>query len=124
MDITLPTPTTEDLYIKSVNKTVDSYKAQLTLLRKRGDEIALPNRDFDTGNLTKPGEYRLADETYAKLVQKLAARRFDLVTPELQANIMAFYGNSNRPQPDNMSADEWHKVVSAVDDLKGLGPGQ
>jgi hypothetical protein len=126
VDITLPSPTTEDLYIKSVNETVDSYKSQLNLLRQRGNQIALPNRDFDTGNLTRPDEYRLADEAYAKLVQQLAAHKFNLVTPELQANIMAFYSNRNpkRPPSDKLSADEWRRVESAVDDLKSLHPGQ
>ena len=71
-DITLPTPTTEGLYIKSVNKTVDSYKAQLTTLRHDRNHIDLPNVDFDTGMPTKPEEYKLADQTYAKLVEKLA----------------------------------------------------
>jgi len=122
LDITVPSPGTEDLYIESVNKTVDSYKAQLRLLRPRGNQIALPNLDFDTGHPTKPNEYRLADETYAKLVEELAAHNFELVTPELQANIMAFYSNPNRSQPDTISAGEWHKVVSAVDSLKGLAP--
>ena len=78
----------------------------------------MPNVDFDTGKPTKPDEYQLADQTYAKLVQKLADRKFDLVSPELQANLLAFYSNSAHQQPDDMSADEWRKVESAVNDLK------
>lgn len=119
LDVTLPTPQTEDLYIKSVNKTVDSYKAQLTALRQKRTRIELPNLDFDTGKPTKPDEYQLADQTYAKLVEKLAERKFDLVSPELQANLLAFYSNSAHQQPDDMSADEWRKVEAAVSDLKG-----
>jgi hypothetical protein len=124
VDVTLPSPATEDLYIESVNKTVDSYKAQLKLLRQSGNQITLPNRDFDTGNPTKPTEYRLADETYSKLVQQLATRKFDLVTPDLQANIVAFYSEPTRLQPDKMSVDERRKLESAVGDLKSLHPGQ
>jgi hypothetical protein len=118
IDIKLPTPTTEDLYIKSVNKTVDSYKAQLATLRQPRNHIDLPNLDFDTGKPTTPQEYKLADQTYAKLVAKLADRKFDLVTPGLQANLLSFYGNSSHAQPDDMSQDEWRKVESAVSDLK------
>ena len=119
VDFTLPSNTTEDLYIKSVNRTVDSYNAQLTLLQ-RENPLTLPNRDFDTGKLTNLGEYKLADETYAKLVDKLSARHFDLVTPELQASIVAFYGSS---QPDRPSPNDWQKVVSEVDGLKNWRPG-
>ena len=116
-DITLPTPTTEGLYIKSVNKTVDSYKAQLTTLRHDRNHIDLPNVDFDTGMPTKPEEYKLADQTYAKAGREIG-RNFDLTTPKLQANLIAFYNNPTHGQPADMSPDEWRKVESAVGDLK------
>src|SRR5215472_16356061 len=61
-DITLPTTDTEDLYIKSVNKTVDVYRGQLAELRNNRRAFSLPNRDCDTGNPTTPNEYNLADE--------------------------------------------------------------
>ena len=113
VDITLPSPKTEDLYIQSVNQTVDTYRAELNLLRKGPDTFTLPNRDFDTGNPTKPSEYKLADETYAKLVEKLAENKFNLVAPELQANIVAFYGGSNtRRNPltcRRMSGTKWSR---------------
>ena len=118
VDVKMPSPTTEDLYIKSVNKTVDSYKAQLAALRQHKNHIDLPNVDFDTGKPTKPEEYKLADKTYAKLVAKLADRNFDLMTPGLQANLVAFYSKSSHTQPSDMSSDEWRKVESAVSNLK------
>ena len=74
----------------------------------------MPNRDFDTGKSTKPGEYRLADETYPKLVDKLWARHFDFVTPKLQANIVAFYAGFRGIQLDNYAPDQWNKVVPKV----------
>jgi hypothetical protein len=117
VDFTLPSSTTEDLYIKSVNKTVDSYNSQLALLR-HGKQIALPNRDFDTGQPTKPGEYQLADETYDQLVDKLSSRRFDLVTPDLRANILTFYASSRLLPPANTTPDQWRKVRSQVDELR------
>ena len=41
--------------------------------------------DFDTGNPTGPGEYRLTDETYAKLLDKLAKEKFGGMLPDLRA---------------------------------------
>src|SRR5262249_39671767 len=67
-----PTPQTEDLYFKSVNKTVEVYGALLAQLRA-GNTPALPNRDFDTGDSIHPGEYSLADKSYSRLVRGLAA---------------------------------------------------
>jgi len=52
-----PTPQTEDLYIKSINTTVDQYRAFLDEVRAK--TLALPNRDLDSGQATKAGEYTL-----------------------------------------------------------------
>src|SRR6202011_5833696 len=42
-----PTPQTEDLYIKSINTTVDQYRAFLEEVRT--DTLVLANCDFDSG---------------------------------------------------------------------------
>ena len=42
-----PTPQTEDLYFKSINTTVDQYRAFLEQVR--ADTLVLPNRDLDDG---------------------------------------------------------------------------
>ena len=42
-----PTPQTEDLYIKSINTTVDQYRAFLEEVRT--DTLVLPNCDLDSG---------------------------------------------------------------------------
>jgi Zinc dependent phospholipase C len=97
-----PTPQTEDLYFKSINATVDQYKA-LLLETQHGASLTLPNCDLDSGKDTKEGEYSLADETYAKLVGQLAENKFDRTTPELRDNILQFYSDvsaSNRRKDD------------------------
>lgn len=121
-DITLPTTDTEDLYIKSVNKTVDVYRGQLAELRNNRRAFSLPNRDCDTGNPTTPNEYNLADETYAKLVEKLAANKFQWITPQLRANLVAYYSHPQSPHPEGMSADEWQKVELTVAELREINP--
>src|ERR1700685_3844791 len=44
-----PTPQTEDLYIKSINTTVDQYRG--FLLQVSADTLVLPNRDLDDGGV-------------------------------------------------------------------------
>jgi hypothetical protein len=119
LDITVPSSTTEDLYIASVNKTVDSYNADLASML-HGGRIALPNLDFDTGRPTEYGEYQLADESYDNLVGKLSARHFDLLTPELQANIVSYYANVRGDQSPKTSPADWNKVLAKVDALKNV----
>src|ERR1700756_3907779 len=75
-----PTPQTEDLYIKSINTTVDQYWAFLEEVRT--DTLVLANCDFDTGKGTEAAEYSLTDETYAKLLGQLSERKFDRASPE------------------------------------------
>src|SRR5271157_2376203 len=70
-----PTPQTEDLYIKSINTTVDQYRAFLEEVRTA--TLVLPNSDLDSGQATKAAEYSLADDTYAKLLGQLSSHKFD-----------------------------------------------
>ena len=56
----------------------------------RADTLVLPNRDLDSGNVTKAAEYSLTDETYAKLLTQLSNRQYDQTSPALRANILDF----------------------------------
>src|SRR5437660_1714936 len=95
LDFKIPTKKTEDLYIASVNHTVEDYKQHLGEVGKK--DLQLPNTDFDTGRATHAGEYALTDKTYSRLLDALARRNFDRITPDLRDNILAFFGDPNAP---------------------------
>ena len=84
-----PTPKTAEMYFWSFNTSVDQYRAFLEELRT--NSVQLSNVDFDTGKRTKAAEYMLTDDSYAKLLAKLAEHKFDRVSAELRANILDFY---------------------------------
>jgi hypothetical protein len=115
-----PTPQTEDLYIKSINTTVDQYRTYLEQVRT--DSLVLPNCDFDTGQPTRAAEYSLTDDTYAKLLDRLEDHNFDHVTPELRANILDFYSDLSAPIDTKKDPDEWKNVLSDLDKLKSITP--
>src|SRR5713226_8784912 len=115
-----PTPQTEDLYIKSINTTVDQYRAFLEAVRT--DSLVLPNCDFDSGKVTKAAEYSLTDDTYARLLARLSGRKFDLTSPELRANILEFYSDLSVPIDTKRDPDDWKSVLSALDQLKAVAP--
>ncbi|HEY7099197.1 MAG TPA: zinc dependent phospholipase C family protein [Terriglobales bacterium] len=94
VDFKIPTTQTEDMYIKSVNTTVESYGHQLRTLDASG-HLDLANLDCDTGADVALGEYELADKTYAKLVEDLAKKKFDQISPELRADLLHFYAPAN-----------------------------
>ena len=115
-----PTAQTEDLYFKSINTTVDQYRALLEEVRN--DKLALPNMDLDSGQPTKAAEYSLTDEAYAKLLGQLSNRKFDLTSPELRANILEFYSDSSAAIETKKDPVRWQSVLSSLDQLKSAAP--
>jgi hypothetical protein len=115
-----PTPQTEDLYIKSINTTVDQYRVFLEQVR--ADALVLPNCDLDSGDATKAAEYSLADESYAQLVGQLSERKFDLTSPELRANILDFYSDLSVPIETKKDEGRWRGLLTTLDQLKSAAP--
>jgi hypothetical protein len=112
----IPTQKTEDLYIASVDKTVEDYTK---LLQETGaGDLQLTNTDFDTGHDTRAGEYGLTDKAYARLLGELSGHNFDHVTPELKANILAFYSDPNAPIATKKQPAEWQKTQSELEKLR------
>lgn len=115
-----PTTQTEDLYFKSINKTVDQYRIYLEQVRT--DSLELSNSDFDTGKLTTAAEYSLTDETYAKLLSQLTERKFDLTSPGLRDNILEFYTDLSLPLETKKDSAQWQSVLSSLDQLRSVNP--
>jgi Zinc dependent phospholipase C len=115
-----PTPQTEDLYFKSINTTVDQYRAFLEGVR--ADTLVLPDCDLDSGKLTKAAEYSLTDDTYAKLLAQLSERKFDQTSPQLRANILGFYGDLSAPIETKKDQGQWQSVLTSLDQLRLVTP--
>ncbi|MGA2276028.1 MAG: zinc dependent phospholipase C family protein [Terracidiphilus sp.] len=111
-----PTPQTEDLYIKSIDIATNHYRAFLE--EARAGKLVLPNRDLDSGELTKSEEYSLADETYANLLAELAFGKFSRTSPQLRDNIIAFYSGVALPIETQKEKSRSHEVLSNLDQLK------
>jgi hypothetical protein len=115
-----PTRQTEDLYFKSINATVDQYRVYLEQVR--AGSLTLANCDLDTGKVTKPAEYSLTDETYAKLLGQLAGRKFDLTSPDLRDDILRFYSDPSAAIETKKDIVRWQGVLTALDQLKLITP--
>jgi len=115
----MPTPEAEKLFMESFNATVDLYQSMLA--QAKAERLNLKNTDFDTGRPTRAGEYRLADETYADLLEKLEDRDFKDVTPQLRADILAFYADLSAPIATRKDKKDWRETLNALDRLKVAG---
>lgn len=115
-----PIPQTEDLYIKSINTTVDQYRQFLQEVRI--GTLVLANCNFDTGQPTKAAEYSLTDNTYATLLARLSERKFALTSPELRANILQYYSDLSVPIETKKDTARWQSLLTDLNQLKAAAP--
>jgi hypothetical protein len=113
-----PTPDTEKMFEASFNHTITEYQELIKQQKENGDRVELLNDNFDTGTVTGPGQYPLADKTYAKLLEQLAKNHFAQVSPELRSAILSYYSDLNAPFSDKKNKKEWAQVVRNLDELK------
>jgi hypothetical protein len=113
------TPETEKLFMRSFEATVNSYRHSLSEVLT--DDLKLQNKDLDTGRPTSAGEYRLADNAYAQILDKLLSRKFENVTPELRENILAFYGDTHAHIATKNAKGEWRKTLRELTELRSAG---
>jgi hypothetical protein len=118
LDFKIPTQKTEDLYIASVDRTIEDYKKLLNQAEQ--GNLQLTNTDFDTGHDTRAGEYRLTDNAYAHLLDQLAEHNFDRINPELRANILAFYADPSAPIATKKKSAAWAKTEDELQKLRAL----
>jgi hypothetical protein len=122
----IPTKQTEDMYIKSVDATIENYAS---LLREQDNgKLDLANRDCDTGRETRPGEYVLADKTYAHLVDELSTKKTaGALNPAVVGNLLQFYSDPDAPNVTKQHARAWQKLQDELHALKqrsALPPAQ
>jgi hypothetical protein len=116
-----PGPTAEKYFIQSF----DSVLADCTSSMKNlgAGNINLINIDFDTGNPTAPGEYKLADICYGSLLLKLRKKKFNQLSDSLKLNIIGFYSSLKPTTTTQKSRKEWEKIMQALEQLK-ISPAQ
>src|SRR6202158_2572644 len=111
-----PTPQTEKLFEDSFNVTLDRYRAYLTELRKGA--VRLPNDNFDVGETTARGEYRLNDDTCAELLDRLAENNFANTSPELSAELLHFFSYPDVPASSRLSEKARARLESELQRLE------
>jgi len=112
-----PSTQTEDMYLKSLDDTMASYKKELAELSQTPD-FDLRDINFDTGEPTVAGKYKLTDDSYDYLLGKLESRHFDMLTPALRDNILAFYGTLQAPIDTRRHKEEFARLQQRWLELK------
>jgi hypothetical protein len=110
-----PTPAAEKMFMASFDATLERYRASISGLKAGGTQ--LPNENFDVGRPSKAGDYRLSDDTYAQLLDKLADRYSD-VPQELRENMLTFYQDLNGAIATKRDNKKWAQLLAELDQLK------
>lgn len=112
----LPDADTQQAFLHSMNDTVDHYDAYLTQLRQQSPyhaSLDLPDRDLDTGALTAPGEYKLADFTYSKLLATIVQKPETPIPGDLRTRLLDFYP-AGAPNHVTAKPKEWKATEQNV----------
>lgn len=116
LQLKTPTPETERMFQASFNATLDRYRA---LLKEQGEgNLKLPNNNFDVGELTPPGKYRMNDDAHAELLDKLAAQNFADMSPGLRAEMLSFFADPDAPYATKRNPKVWSRVEAELRQLK------
>ncbi|MHB8303491.1 MAG: zinc dependent phospholipase C family protein [Acidobacteriaceae bacterium] len=101
LKLQLPNAQDQKTYLDSMQATVNKYERDLDQLRAQpaaDPTLPLPNLDFDTGKQSALGEYPLADDTYARLLNTLAHQKDAEISNSLQSNVLLYYAHLTRPR--------------------------
>lgn len=116
-----PNMETNRWYIESVNRSMDRYEALLDRLKKNPRRsLHLPDCDLDTGNVIRPGGYRLTDTTYAELVSKLTKQPLRPIPAQLRRNILRYYSDPSAPIATRKNPAAWKRLQAQLVILRGM----
>jgi hypothetical protein len=111
-----PTPEAEKLFEASFNTALERYRALLH--DEKAGQLKLPNTNFDVGDESYPGKYRLNDDAHAKLLHQLATGKFTGITPDLRAELLSFYSHPDAPYATRKNPQAWAQVQAEVELLR------
>jgi hypothetical protein len=99
---------------------LDHYRGLLSL--QAAGQLELPNDNFDTGEISGPGKYRLNDETHAALLEALAGQNFASAPADVRAELLDFYSQPEAPYATKGNPKAWAKVQVELQQLKQAPP--
>jgi uncharacterized protein (DUF433 family) len=88
-----PTPSAEQDYVDSL---VNTTAALRQLLARATTSDGIPNKDLDTGDGIRPGNYRLCDFTFADLLHEIARNPATPVPFGIKRDLLAFFADPNQ----------------------------
>lgn len=118
LKLRMPTPEAEKLFMASFDRSVKQYGVRLHDVR--GETLQLANMNYDTGVVTRAGEYRLDDNIQAYWLSKLAETNFSSATPQIRAELLGYFENLNAPMTLKSDAKKWSVLTAQLGQLRSV----
>jgi hypothetical protein len=112
----MPTPAVEKLFVESFTRCAAQYGVALDNASRK--KLELEDKNYDTGLITLPGTYRLADDVYAYWLDLLAKKNFSAVTPAITTALLGYYGDVSASISTKRDPKKWKRVLTELGDLK------
>jgi hypothetical protein len=122
----IPNADEQDVYLKSINGTVDKLNGYLANVKAPGTGAAVPAAmdsasplqkapdlaeiDLDTGKPSQFGEYHLADLSYASLLDTLLHDPKTPMKPDVYESFRDFYSNRKEPVWYVKKRKDWKRL--------------
>jgi hypothetical protein len=116
LQLKMPTPEVERLFMASFNRAVTQYTGTLTAAGR--NDLDLPDKNYDVGEATPAGTYRLQDDTEAFWLHELAEKHFATTTPDMKKALLAFYHDLNAPIHTKQKPEDWRRTLAELEGLK------
>ena len=111
-----PTPEVQTLFEKSFNPTIEKYRSLLTALDH--GRLEIPNDNFDVGNVTARGKYKLNDKTCAELLDRLSKQDPDVVSENVKSELLDFYAESGSDSTGKKRSKSGKRIDFQVEQLR------
>ncbi len=112
LKIKAPGEMAEALFRNSFDTVTRHFNREIQNIKK--EVSSFPNKDLDTGEPTRPLEYKLADKTYAAWLLKLRKGHFRLLNNGIRDNILAFYSHFSGSIASGEEVENDKKLAEAL----------
>ena len=130
LQVKMPDSAQQDLYLKSINHTVDRYDQYLAAMRLQTATVTtvmtvpdLTEIDLDTGQSARFGEYQLADESYGELLDMLLHDPKTLMRADVRQSFVDFYSTRSEPEWYAKKPKDWQKLQVDLKMFDAARPG-
>jgi hypothetical protein len=130
LQVKIPDSAQQDLYLKSINQTVDQYEHYLAAMTLQTASVstvmtvpALAEIDLDTGQSAQFGEYQLADESYGDLLDMLLHDAKRPMNSDVRQSFIDFYSKRAEPEWYAKKPKVWERLQADWKTLDAGGSG-